>query len=110
VRDSTAWRLLWQQINRPFFPPPALPPVDFQREMVVVVALGARPSAGFDVVIQGAAEDSAGIEVDVRRASPGAGCPVAAVETQPVDMAKIPSSARALRFRERRTVISCVAP
>jgi hypothetical protein len=110
VRDSTAWRQLWQQINRPFIPPPPLPPVDFQREMVVVAALGARPSAGFDVVIERAANDSAGIEIDVRRASPGAGCPVAAAITQPVDMAKIPASDRALRFRERSTVISCVAP
>lgn len=110
VRDSTAWRLLWQQINRPFFPSPALPPVDFQREMVVVAALGTRPSAGFDVVIEAATEDSAGIEVDVRRTSPSAGCPVAAAITQPVDLAKIPARTRALHFRERSTLISCVAP
>jgi hypothetical protein len=110
VRDSTAWRLLWQRINRPFFPPPAPPPVDFQREMVVVAALGTRPSAGFDVVIEGATEDSAGIEVEVRRTSPSAGCPVAAAITQPVDLAKIPASTRALRFRERSTLVSCIAP
>jgi protease stability complex PrcB-like protein len=110
VRDSTAWRLLWQRINRPFFPPPALPPVDFHREMVVVAALGTRPSAGFDVVIEGATEDSAGIEVEVRRTNPSTGCPVAAAITQPVDLAKIPVSGRALRFRERSTLMSCVAP
>jgi hypothetical protein len=110
VRDSSAWRQLWQQINRPFIPPPSLPPIDFQREMVVVAALGSRPSAGFDVMIEGAAEDSSGIEVDVRRSSPAAGCPVPAVETQPVDLARLPASARSLRFRERRLVIPCVAP
>jgi len=110
VRDSTAWRRVWQEINRPFFPAPVLPPVDFQREMIVVAALGARPSAGFDVVIESAAEDSVGIEVDVRRASPAAGCPVAAAITQPVDVAKIPASGRTLRFRERSTVIPCAAP
>lgn len=110
VRDSSAWRQLWQQINRPFIPAPALPSIDFQREMVVVAALGSRPSAGFDVVIESAAEDSAGIEVDVRRSSPGVGCPVAAVVTQPVDLAKLPASARSLRFRERSLVVPCVAP
>jgi len=110
VRDSTAWRRLWQQINRPFIPSPVLPPVDFQREMVVVAALGSRPSAGFDVVIEGAAEDTAGVEVDVRRSSPAAGCPVAAAITQPVDLARLPASARTLRFRERSTVVPCVAP
>ena len=110
VRDSSAWRELWRQINRPFFPPPALPPVDFQHEMVVVAALGSRPNAGFDIQIDGAAQDSAGIEIDVRRTSPAAGCPVAAAITQPVDLARIPVSTQALRFRERRTVIPCAAP
>jgi hypothetical protein len=110
VRDSTAWRELWQQINRPFFPPPTLPTVDFQREMVVVAALGARPNAGFDVVIEGAKEDSSGIEVNVRRSSPAAGCPVAAAVSQPVDLARLPASGRALRFRERSIVIPCTAP
>jgi len=110
VRDSTAWRELWQQINRPFFPQPTLPSVDFEREMVVVAALGARPNAGFDVVIEGAEEDSAGIEVNVRRSSPAAGCPVAAAVSQPVDLARMRASRRALRFRERSIVIPCTAP
>jgi hypothetical protein len=110
VRDSSAWRRLWQQINRPFIPQPVLPAVDFQREIVVVAALGSRPSAGFDIAIDGAAEDSVGIEVDVQRSSPAAGCPVAASVTEPVDLAKLPASARTLRFRERSTVIPCVAP
>jgi hypothetical protein len=110
VRDSTAWRELWQQINRPFLPRPPLPSVDFQREMVVVAALGARPNTGFNVVIEGAEEDSAGIEVNVRRSSPGAGCPVGAAMSQPVDLARMPASGRALRFRERSIVIPCAAP
>lgn len=110
VRDSTAWRELWQQLNRPFFPSPALPSVDFQREMVIVAALGAQPNAGFDVVIDGAEEDSTGIEVNVRRSSPAAGCPVAAAMSQPVDLARMRASGRALRFRERSIVIPCTAP
>lgn len=110
VRDSTAWRELWQQINRPFFPPPALPSIDFHREMVVVAALGGRPNAGFDVVIDSAQQDSTGIEVNVRRSSPGAGCPVAAALSQPVDLARLPASDQAVRFRERSIVIPCAAP
>ena len=107
IRDSTAWRRLWQRINRPFIPQPMLPDIDFEREMVVVAALGARPSAGYDVVIEGATRDSTGIAVAVRVASPAAGCPVAAVETQPVDLARIPASDRPVRFREREVVVGC---
>jgi protease stability complex PrcB-like protein len=107
VRDSAAWRHLWAELTRPFVPPPPLPPIDFAREMVVVAALGSRPTAGYDIVIEGAARDSAGLEVAVRRTSPGAGCPVLAVVTQPVDLARVPTLAVDTRFRERTVVTPC---
>ncbi|MFI5230035.1 MAG: protease complex subunit PrcB family protein [Gemmatimonadales bacterium] len=109
VRDSASWRQLWTQLNRPFIPPPPLPPVDFGREMVVVAGLGARPTAGYDIVIEGAERDSSGLEVAVRRTSPGAGCPVLAVVTQPVDLARLPTLAVDTRFRERTVVTPCTA-
>lgn len=107
VRDSAAWRQLWQRINKPFIPSPALPPVDFAREMVVVAALGARPSAGYDVTIASVDRASEGIEVSVRTRAPAAGCPVEAVVTQPVDLARVPFTAGPVRFRELNEVIPC---
>jgi hypothetical protein len=75
IRDSTAWRQLWEQINRPFVPQPALPAVDFGREMIVVAALGSRPNGGYDVVIERAEQDSTGIQISVRVATPASGVP-----------------------------------
>jgi hypothetical protein len=107
IRDSTAWRELWNRINRPFLPAPSLPPIDFAREMIVVAALGARPNGGYDVVIEGAEQDSVGIQISVRVATPASGCPTAAVMTQPVDLARVPVSEQPVRFRERDVVIAC---
>jgi len=107
IRDSTAWRQLWDRINRPFVPAPALPSIDFGREMIIVAALGSRPNAGYDVVIEGAEQDSAGIQISVRVASPAAGCPVATAMTQPVDLARVPITDQPIRFRERDVVVSC---
>ena len=107
VRDSAAWRQLWERINKPFIPPPALPPIDFAREMVVVAALGARPSAGYDITISSVDRGSAGMEVSVRTRAPGPGCPVEAVVTQPVDLARVPFTAGPVRFREMNEVIPC---
>lgn len=110
VRDSVLWRQMWDRINQPFFPRPALPAVDFRREMIVVAALGARPNGGYDVVIESAEQDSTGIEVALRRASPAPGCPVAAAVTQPADLARIPASGQPVRFRERTVIVPCGAP
>ena len=109
VRDSVIWRQLWDRINRPFFPPPALPAIDFGREMIVVAGLGARPSGGYDVIIESAARDSAGIEVALRRFTPAPGCPVAAAMTQPLDLVRIPASGDSVRFREHTVVVPCGA-
>lgn len=110
VRDSGTWRALWRRVNRPFIPAPAPPTVNFEEEMVVVAALGTRPTAGHDIMIEGAEEDSAGIEIVVRRSEPAPGCPVAAAVTQPVDMARMRADRRAVRFRERQVVVPCSRP
>jgi hypothetical protein len=110
IRDSTAWRKLWERINRPFIPAPALPAIDFDREMIVVAGLGTRPSGGYDVVIENAEQDSTGIQVSIRVATPASGCPVAAVTTQPIDLARIAASDQPVRFRERGVVVACAPP
>ena len=110
VRDSSAWRDLWQRVNRVFVPAPPAPVVDFQQEMIVVAALGRRPTAGHDIMIEGAEQDSTGIEIVVRRSEPAPGCPVAAAVTQPVDMARMRADRRAVRFRERQVVVPCSRP
>jgi hypothetical protein len=107
VRDSVHWMQTWTTIHRPFIPAPAPPHIDFQREMIVVAALGNRPSEGYDVLLERAVEDSTGIEVDVRVSAPASGCPVGAATTQPVDLARIPASGRPVRFRERNIVVPC---
>jgi len=107
VRDSATWRTAWQTIHRPFIPPPPVPPVDFAREMVLVAALGTRSSEGYEIVFENVREDSGGIEVAVRVSEPARGCPVGATMTQPVDLARIPASARPVRFTKRNVVVPC---
>lgn len=112
VRDSAEWSAVWRGITRPFYPPPPLPQVDFDRDMIVVAALGARPTGGYDVVIEGARRDASTLEIALRTSSPAPGCPVSAAMTQPVDLATIPASPppRAVRFRERSIIVPCGAP
>ncbi len=107
VRDSGAWREAWRTIHRPFIPPPPVPAIDFSREMVIVAALGTRSSEGYEVVFENVREDTAGIEIAVRVNEPARGCPVSAVLTQPIDLARIPASARPVRFRQRNVVVPC---
>ena len=107
VRDTATWRAVWQRINQPFIPPPTLPSIDFQRDMVIVAALGVKPSGGYDIMIEGADVDSSGVEISVVRSSPGHGCVLTDARTQPVDLARIPVTSQPVRFRERSVVVPC---
>jgi hypothetical protein len=40
VRDTAAWRAIWQRATRPQPSPPPMPVIDFAREMIVVAAAG----------------------------------------------------------------------
>jgi hypothetical protein len=107
VRDTAGWRRAWEAIHRPFIPQPPVPRVDFSREMVIVAALGKRPSQGYGIVIEEAEQDSGAIEVAIRKTAPGSGCLVSAAVTQPVDVARLPASDQPVRFRERNVVVPC---
>jgi len=109
VRDTTTWRTAWEQVNRPFIPQPPLPPIDFSREMVLLAGLGTQPSGGYELRIEGATRDTGGIDVQLRRIAPAAGCPVTASLTQPVDLVRMPFSDQPVRFSETTQVTSCDA-
>jgi hypothetical protein len=50
VRDRDTWVQVWNRINLPSKSPP-LPEIDFTREMLVVAAMGWRPSSGYRIVM-----------------------------------------------------------
>lgn len=107
VRDSTSWRSAWNTINSGMVPQPQLPVVDFQREAVVVAAMGARPSGGYRISLEGASEGGGAVEITVRSTRPGGQCLVEAVNTHPVDVAKITATNLPIRFRELNDVVTC---
>lgn len=107
IRDGGEWSRYWSAINRPFIPQPPEPAVDFTREAVIVASLGSRPTGGFTVRIDQVRADADHLTVSVVRTVPGAGCAVAAVVTQPVDIARIPIPTLPVVFVERVERTDC---
>jgi hypothetical protein len=101
VRDSVAWRGVWQTLHTGVEPPP-LPSVDFRHEVVVLAALGARLRSGHAIAIDTVRRSGEEIEAVVRTTVPAAGCAGAPSVVQPVDVVRVPRSERAVAFTERR--------
>ena len=107
IRDSDAWREIWKRIHEPISELPPLPAVDFSHEMIVVAAMGSRPSGGYAIIIDSARELENKLEIVVRSVSPGKGCITPTVITAPVDVVKVPITERQVVFRETEEVNEC---
>jgi hypothetical protein len=106
IRDASAWAEMWARLST-VRPVPPLPTVDFNREMVVVTALGARPSGGHSIVVEGASREGGTVYVTVRSETPGSGCLLSQALTSPVDVARMPRTDDPVQFRERTVTRGC---
>jgi hypothetical protein len=110
VRDHDAWLNVWKRIyqvvpsNGPY---PELPEIDFSREMVIVAAMGLRPSTAYAIIIDSAYERNDRLEVVVRSVENRKGCMAFAMMTAPVDIVRLPKTERAVVFREIEVVPEC---
>jgi hypothetical protein len=109
VRDRDAWLRTWVALfpGSPTSLPPPLPDVDFSREMVVVAALGSRPSSGYDVVFTSASEADGVVTMELETRSPGPGCVTLTVITAPVDLARVPKRDGSVVFHPTPAVTRC---
>jgi hypothetical protein len=107
VRDQAAWQEAWNAIWRHHVPRPPLPDVDFAREMIVVAALGTRPTGGYSVFLDSAWDGPDGIVVRIRAISPGSGCGVTLALTQPVDVARLLRREGAVVFSQQHEIQDC---
>ena len=107
VRDPAAWAEIRAAIWKGQSPLPELPQVDFAREMLVVVALGERPTGGYGILVDSAVATPGRLEIWIRTIGPGPGCFVTQALTQPVDIARLPRSERVVRFHDRTEERAC---
>jgi PrcB C-terminal len=107
VRDAATWQLTWDEIWRGQSPMPPLPTVDFQREMIIVAALGEKPTGGYSIFLDGVLDSASGLTVQVRIVTPGARCGTTLALTQPVDVARVTRHDGQVNYAERAETQDC---
>jgi len=83
VRDEASWHDLWRAHVSNQEPPDAAPKVDFTRNMVIAVLLGARPSGGHGVRIDRLTIEGDHLQVHAQTTSPPPGAITTSVITYP---------------------------
>lgn len=103
VRDRDTWVQAWNRISSGPNSPP-MPEIDFKREILVIAAMGLRPSSGYQIIIDKAYlyERYPRLEVVVRSIDntkcPGLG--VFTSITAPIDVVRLPRTEYPVVLRE----------
>jgi hypothetical protein len=114
IRDAGRWASFWAELQGSVTPQPPLPPVDFDRDVVIAAAMGTRNSGGYAIEIRQVAEENGSLIALARlvalvvETAPGDRCYVTAALTQPVDVVLVPGMAgREVSFVAREEVHNC---
>jgi hypothetical protein len=110
VRTREQWLAAWTIIvpATPLSLPPPLPEIDFEREMLIVAAMGTRSTGGFDIIVESATESPRGlVTVQIRSLSPCGGSGVTQAVTKPVDIARLPRRNGPVAYAEKLETRPC---
>ncbi len=107
LTDEASWLKLWGQLTANVSPSPAIPRVDYTRDIVILAAMGDKHSGGFKVEITGATEQGGKVVVEVTETSPGQKCMNAMMMTSPVVLAAIPKQQAEVTFHVVKKIVDC---
>lgn len=97
VKDLKEWEELWSDVTKNQMPAPAIPKIDFERQMVVAVFMGTQNSGGYSVRITGV-EEGDKLTVKVKQSVPPPGAMSAAVMTAPYHVVVVARSDKPVEF------------
>lgn len=107
VADAQAWAAEWQTIWANHTQPPALPAIDFATSVIVIAAMGQRPTTGYSITIAEVRAANGSLQVDVQERSPGASCVTGQALTSPVHIVQVPRHSTTASFNVTRTTFGC---
>ena len=106
IRNRAEFNELWNKIMSNTSDKPPLPEVDFEREMLIVAAMGQQPSA-YEIIIDSACEVDNQLEVLVRSTKFLPCGLYAGLFPQTVDIVRLPKTDLPVVFRETEVASDC---
>lgn len=108
VRSEGEWRDLWAQLATDRIPRPTAPVIDFSERVVVVAAMGTRPTGGYAIRIDRVSYAGDTLWVEVTSVTPGAGCMTTQALTAPVAAVSVERRPNvSARFLDREETRDC---
>ena len=90
IRSPNEWAAFWGRHTQAQTRPPPTPPVDFSRDMVVVLFMGERATGGYEIEVTNVERTDVGLSIRYRTRSPDPGAMLIQALTQPFHLIRLP--------------------
>lgn len=107
VRTAGTWADVWEQLHEGRSPSPERPAVDFDDSLVVLAAMGSRPTGGYGIGVGSVHREGETLYVVVRESSPGENCGVTQAITAPAVAVRVPHVSGDVHFVEEESENEC---
>jgi hypothetical protein len=101
IAQPARWQQVWDEIMSTRSPKPPLPAVDFDRDIVLLAALGETGDACKSLVIEEVTHASDLLFVKIKETRPPMSCSCPPVTVQPVDIVTVPRRTTTATFSRR---------
>lgn len=99
IKTAQEWTAFWKTHSQSFGTPPALPAVDFSKNMVAVIMMGEQPTTGYGIEIVRTLQTPTVLMVEYRAITPPPGIPQSSVITYPYELRVLPRTDVPVVFR-----------
>ena len=89
ISTQDQWNDFWHTIHKNHYPPPILPKVDFNVDLLIVASMGVQPHGGFSISITNIKIIENNLVISVTETSPGEECIVTGATVHPLEIVRI---------------------
>ena len=107
VETQDQWEAVWDELNANVLPQSPAPVVDLSDHVLLVLAMGARPTGGYSISAESLSRRDADQWVTVVERSPGPGCIVTQATTAPLAAVLVPRVGGQTFLVERQEQTDC---
>ena len=108
ITDQSDWAGFYEWLVGSYLDEPIVPPIDFDREMVVGVGIGSRPDCGYRVDIRSITRSDGHIEVAYVETIMGNYCAIPQLVSAPYHLVKLERESFEVHFVSTQKVEDCV--
>ncbi|MCB0410136.1 MAG: protease complex subunit PrcB family protein [Flavobacteriales bacterium] len=107
ITNQNEFKEIWTQAMSRFHDKPEIPAIDFEKNQVLLIALGVKNNGGYKLQMDKVVENKNSIVVNYFENKPGANCMTTQAIVFPFELIEIPKNSKKVEFVKTVKIVDC---